>query len=446
MDSTSWLHLLMSTALRIENLWKQYRLGVLGQGTLCKDLQSWWARRCGREDLNSPINFGSDVNEVSQGKIWALQDISLDVKQGEVLGIIGRNGAGKSTLLKILSRVTAPTRGKVKIKGRLASLLEVGTGFHPELTGRENIFLNAAILGMTVNEINRKFDKIVDFSGVEQFIDTPVKRYSSGMYVRLAFAVAAHLEPEVLIVDEVLAVGDIQFQKKCLGKLEDIVQEGRTILFVSHGMSAIKRLCQRCILLDKGKVTLDGEVNQVVNHYLNSGLERGNATACFPDTPSSPIFLRRAILKNDQGVPTVLFNVGNQIFLQIDYVVRNTLRHSMILFTVSRDGTYIFSSHDTDLRHKLLEERSPGEYSTMVAMPAKLLTAGSYNLSLAAVVGPTGEHHHTGYYDVLTFEINDEVLDPFLSYTQNRGTLVIAELEWKTWKTENLSSHSIAEP
>jgi lipopolysaccharide transport system ATP-binding protein len=432
----------MSTALRIENLWKQYRLGVLGQGSLRQDLQSWWARRRGNEDLNSPINFGLDVSEAPQGKIWALKDVSLNIKQGEVLGIIGRNGAGKSTLLKILSRVTAPTKGKVKIKGRVASLLEVGTGFHPELTGRENIFLNAAILGMTFTEINRKFDRIVDFSGVEQFIDTPVKRYSSGMYVRLAFAVAAHLEPEVLIVDEVLAVGDIQFQRKCLGKLEDIVQEGRTILFVSHGMSAIKRLCQRCILLEKGKVALDGEVNQVVNHYLNSGLERGNATACFPDIPSSPFSLRRATLKNDQGVPTVLFNVDNQIFLQIDYVVRTTLHHSMILFTVSRDGTYIFSSHDTDLEREFLEERSPGEYSALVGLPAKFLTAGAYNLSFAAVVGPSGEHHHTGYYDVLTFEIDDEGLDPFLSYTQNRGTLVVAELEWKTWKTGNLSSHS----
>jgi len=246
-------------------------------------------------------------------------------------------------------------------------------------------------------------------------------------------------------VDEVLAVGDIQFQKKCLGKLEDIVQEGRTILFVSHGMGAIKRLCQRCILLEKGKVALDGEVNEVVNHYLNSGLERGNATANFPDNASSPICLRRVILKNDQGELAVSFNMGNKIFLQIDYVVRNPLRNSMIIFTVSRDGTYIFSSHDTDLRRELLEERLPGEYSTLVAVPAQLLTGGSYNLSFAAVVGPYGEYHHTGYYDVLSFEIKDEVVDTFLSYSRGRGTLVIAELEWNTRKTGTLNSYNGSE-
>jgi lipopolysaccharide transport system ATP-binding protein len=226
--------------IKIENLSKQYRLGTINHGTLHRDLQSWWARLRGKEDPNSLIYSQQPLNtSITDDRFWALKDISFDVKEGEVLGIIGLNGAGKSTILKIISRITTPTRGTVKIKGRVASLLEVGTGFHPELTGRENIFLNGAILGMTKSEIRSKFDEIVDFAGIEKFIDTPVKRYSSGMYVRLAFAVAAHLEPEILVVDEVLAVGDSQFQKKCLGKMKDVSKEGRTVIFVSHNMGAV---------------------------------------------------------------------------------------------------------------------------------------------------------------------------------------------------------------
>ncbi len=262
------------TVIQVERLCKQYRYGVIGHGTLYKDLQSWWARVRGREDPNMRIT--SDVGPGLDGEwFWALRDISFDVQQGEVLGIIGRNGAGKSTLLKILSRVTTPTRGAVKIRGRIASLLEVGTGFHQELTGRENIYLNGAILGMTKAETMSKFDEIVDFSGLEKFIDTPVKRYSSGMYVRLAFAVAAHLEPEILLVDEVLAVGDVEFQKKCLGKMEDIAKGGRTILFVSHNMAAIRNLCQRTMLIDKGELLMDSATNQVVAHYLGQNLLEG---------------------------------------------------------------------------------------------------------------------------------------------------------------------------
>ena len=227
----------MSTVLQIANLSKQYRLGVIGHGTLYRDIQSRWCRFRGKEDPNLPLYVGTGSNGRPRN-IWALKGVSLEAGQGKVLGIIGRNGAGKSTLLKIISRITAPTTGEVRIKGRIASLLEVGTGFHPELTGRENIFLNGAILGMTKAEVGRKFDEIVDFSGIEKFIDTPVKRYSSGMYVRLAFAVAAHLEPEILLVDEVLAVGDAEFQKKCLGKMDEVTKQGRTVLFVSHNMDA----------------------------------------------------------------------------------------------------------------------------------------------------------------------------------------------------------------
>lgn len=256
----------MSTVLHIEGLWKQYLLGVLGHGALYRDLQSLWARWRGKEDPNSILGDAP----LDGHRIWALRDVSLQVMRGEVLGIIGRNGAGKSTLLKIISRVTSPTRGQIKIRGRVASLLEVGAGFHPELTGGENIFLNGAILGMTIPEIRRKFTEIVDFAGVADFIDTPIKRYSTGMYVRLAFAVAAHLDSEILLVDEVLAVGDADFQKKCLGKMQDLVQQGRTVLFISHNLGAIQGLCHRCILLDRGTIAAAGDAPAVVAEYLTS--------------------------------------------------------------------------------------------------------------------------------------------------------------------------------
>jgi len=229
------------TMIQVDNVWKEYRLGKINHGLLFNDLQSWWARFRGQPDPNSKLLHDQAIERTSD-RFWALKEISFDVALGEVVGIIGRNGAGKSTLLKILSRVTTPTRGMITAYGRVASLLEVGTGFHPELSGRENVFLNGAILGMSRAEIRGKFDEIVNFAGVSQFIDTPVKRYSSGMYVRLAFAVAAHLEPEILVVDEVLAVGDFEFQQKCLGKMRDVSREGRTILFVSHNMEAIKNL------------------------------------------------------------------------------------------------------------------------------------------------------------------------------------------------------------
>jgi lipopolysaccharide transport system ATP-binding protein len=259
------------TVIKVENLSKQYRLGTIGTGTVTNDLNRWFARVRGKEDPFSLVGEANDIKGKNKGKndlIWALKDINFEVKRGEVLGIIGKNGAGKSTLLKILSRVTAPTTGTVKIKGRIASLLEVGTGFHPELTGRENIFLNGAILGMTKKEIRDKFDEIVDFSGVERYLDTPVKRYSSGMYVRLAFAVAAHLEPEILIVDEVLAVGDAEFQKKCLGKMKDVAGQGRTVLFVSHNMQAISTLTTHCLFIKEGRMLMNDLTNEVIQNYL----------------------------------------------------------------------------------------------------------------------------------------------------------------------------------
>ncbi len=266
------------TVIKVESLAKKYQLGTIGYGSLRHDIQAWFARIRRKEDPNTRIGETSRLD--LHGDFWALRDVSFSLERGDRLGIIGRNGAGKSTLLRILSHITKPTAGAVKLKGRVASLLEVGTGFHPELTGRENVFLNGAIMGMKRREIQQKFDEIVNFSGVEQFIDTPVKRYSSGMYVRLAFAVAAHLEPDILIVDEVLAVGDSEFQKKCLGKMEDIsTSQGRTVLYVSHNMSSIRQLCQKGMLLSNGNAVLFDKVERVVSKYLESLFEKQEPVA-----------------------------------------------------------------------------------------------------------------------------------------------------------------------
>lgn len=265
--------------LKAENISKQYRLGQVGTGTLSHDLNRWWHQVRGKEDPYLKIGDTNDRSTKGESDyVWALQDINFEVERGEILGIIGKNGAGKSTLLKILSRVTAPTTGSIKFGGRVASLLEVGTGFNGEMTGRENIYLNGAILGMTKKEISSKIDEIIDFSGCERYIDTPVKRYSSGMYVRLAFAVAAFLEPEILIVDEVLAVGDAEFQKKAIGKMQDISREGgRTVLFVSHNMAAVKSLCTRGIVMENGKVVFEGGIEDSIQHYLDINFNRSVA-------------------------------------------------------------------------------------------------------------------------------------------------------------------------
>ena len=259
-----------NTVIKVENISKQYRLGDIGTGTISNDLNRFWAKVRGKEDPYLKVGEVNDrTKKANSDYVWSLRDINFDINQGDAVGIIGRNGAGKSTLLKILSRITGPTTGSIKIKGRIASLLEVGTGFHPELSGRENIFLNGAILGMTKKEIKTKFDEIVEFSGVERYIDTPVKRYSSGMYIRLAFAVAAHLESEILIVDEVLAVGDAEFQKKCLGKMNDVSsREGRTVIFVSHNLGAVKELCSKAIYLKNGFLLNSGNTNDIIKEYL----------------------------------------------------------------------------------------------------------------------------------------------------------------------------------
>jgi lipopolysaccharide transport system ATP-binding protein len=310
------------TVIKVENISKFYQLGLINHGTLAKDLQAWWAKIRGKDDPNSRISMASNKNaNADTDFIYALKDVSFDVRQGEVLGIIGANGAGKSTLLKILSRVTSPTSGCIKIKGRIGSLLEVGTGFHPELTGRENIYLNGAILGMRKHEIDRKLDEIIDFSGVEKFIDTPVKRYSSGMYVRLAFAVAAHLDPEILVVDEVLAVGDAEFQKKCLGKMGDVSKkEGRTVLFVSHNMAAVRQLCDSCITLQNGFASEKGSVETQIAEYLNY-MTTKQASLKFSERPdrkgNGNIRISKIEIFNLNGDSTI--HSGDDVVIRISY-------------------------------------------------------------------------------------------------------------------------------
>lgn len=324
-------------AIKIEHVSKEYRLGAIGGGTLRGDLQSWMARVRGKEDPNSKI--GADPSVRVGERFLALDDVSIEVKKGEALGIIGHNGAGKSTLLKLLSRVTAPTKGTIRYNGRIASMLEVGTGFHPELTGRENVYMNGAILGMTRAEIDRKFDQIVAFAEMEQFIDTPVKRYSSGMYVKLAFAVAAHLDSEIMVMDEVLAVGDVKFQKKCLGKMGDAANsEGRTVLYVSHNMSTIRQLCTRCIVLDHGRIIYDGDVEKAIRIY--EGINLANAVEADYSNVSRPQWLscenvriQYAAICNVHGEPLSASELQNDT-LYIKLLVENKRAISNIYFRI----------------------------------------------------------------------------------------------------------------
>lgn len=336
-----------STVIRVEKVSKQYRLGTIGTGSFAHDLNRWWHNLRGKS--NPYLKIGEENDRTRKGKsdyVWALRDVSFDVRKGEILGVIGRNGAGKSTLLKILSRTTLPTSGTIKIKGRIASLLEVGTGFHPELTGRENIFLNGAILGMSKNEIKGKFDEIVDFSGVEKYIDTPVKRYSSGMYVRLAFGVAAHLEPETLIIDEVLAVGDIDFQKKCLGKMDEVAhRDGRTVIFVSHNMAAIRSLCNRAIMIRNGRIEMEGSTESVASRYLKGENEVDGYFEIGMATATESVVIKKAILKNQHGTVLQDFEIGDDLIIELYYRATKRIDKPYFIVAVKSKFGAIFGAN-----------------------------------------------------------------------------------------------------
>jgi lipopolysaccharide transport system ATP-binding protein len=369
----------------MEGVSKLYRLGQVGTGTLAHDLNRFWARLRGKEDPFSRIGSINDTAAVGDEYVWALQDIDLEVKQGEILGIIGKNGAGKSTLLKLLSRVTSPTKGEIHIKGKIASLLEVGTGFHPELTGLENIYLNGTILGMSRTEIRRKLDEIIDFSGCANYIDTPVKRYSSGMYVRLAFAVAAHLEPDILIVDEVLAVGDAEFQSKCIGKMKDVSQNsGRTVLFVSHNMASIKQLCPQSVLLEKGKIIEIGKSSDLVESYLSTG---SNADRFMKwnteDLPKNDeLQLRQIAILDNKGRVDSTLATENEIRVQVDYVVLQEIKNLRLVLTVrGADGSDIFSTSDYLFQDES-RRRPVGNYTSTCYIPGGLMTTGNYVATL----------------------------------------------------------------
>ena len=374
-----------NTIISVENISKQYRLGMVGSKTLNHDFNRWWHKIRGKEDPYLKIGESNDRTKVGNSDyVWALQDINFEVKQGEVLGIIGRNGAGKSTLLKILSKVTQPTTGQIKVKGRIASLLEVGTGFHPELSGRENIYLNGAILGMTKKEISSKFDEIVDFAGVERYIDTPVKRYSSGMYVRLAFGVAAHLEPEILIVDEVLAVGDAEFQKKCLGKMKDVsVNDGRTVLFVSHNMSAMNTLCNRGLYLKDGLVNFYGEIEDAIKNYLTSGSDLYTKKVWDEKNRLGDdvveIHSAKLTNKDSEELDAIDFHLG--AFIEIEYTIKKTGYKPIInlhFFNQKGDVIMVVAEPETEQIGKV------GLYKTIVNISGHLLNQDRYIVGLAS--------------------------------------------------------------
>jgi lipopolysaccharide transport system ATP-binding protein len=410
-------------AIRVEGLGKQYRIGAMPTGY-----------RTLRDALVSAVKRLSTGDfRRSYDTIWALRDVSFDLHRGQVLGIIGKNGAGKSTLLKLLSKVTDPTEGHAEIHGRVGSLLEVGTGFHPELTGRENIFLNGAILGMKRTEIEDKFDEIIDFAEVRTFIDTPVKRYSSGMYLRLAFAVAAHLEPEILVVDEVLAVGDAEFQRKCLGKMSDVAHEGRTVLFVSHNMSAIQRLTEETIVLEKGRVVLRAPTAEAVDYYMTKEMSRSGEFTWDEDVtgdgnPFKPISLR---VVDHQGRVVDQVLSSETFSFEFEYVLQESitgLRVGLYLYT-SR-GETVLTSFDTDdpHRYETLTDRKPGKYISRCRIPEDFLNGGTFVLGVNASTFQirsffTNEH-------ALTFTV-DPTGAPGMQWAEPRRGPVRPALDWE---------------
>lgn len=403
-------------AIKIENVKKQYRLGTIGGGTLQGDLQSWWAKVKGKEDPNAKI--GQKINN-SNEKFYALNGIDFEVYKGERLGIIGGNGAGKSTTLKLLSRVTAPTEGNIYINGRIASMLEVGTGFHPELTGRENIYLNGAILGMSKAEVDSKIEEIIDFSECRQFIDTPVKRYSSGMYVKLAFSVAAHLDSEIMIMDEVLAVGDMKFQQKCLNKMKAVsIKEGRTVLYVSHNMNTIRQLCDRCVVLEKGKVIFQGDVEEGIAIYLgNNNIEAQDKVFTLDDHEKwceQKLFIEKLEIKND------ISNIycGDEIKFKIKYKAVDNISDIKFRLVVLSEGQEILGMCISNNQISIKKDEI-GEIE--LVLDTSILASAKYYLRMSAfTLNELGMHNYICVINNFsTFKINDK---PELHYGMNWNT------------------------
>ena len=368
--------------IKIENLSKAYQIGQFGTGTISRDIERWWVTRVRKQD-DPYLKIGETNDRTTKGSsdiVWSLRDLNFEINQGDAVGIIGKNGAGKSTLLKILSRVTAPTSGSFKVRGRIASLLEVGTGFHPELTGRENIYLNGAILGMRKKEITRNLDEIIDFSGVERYIDTPVKRYSSGMYVRLAFAVAAHLESEILIVDEVLAVGDAEFQKKCLGKMRDVSKgEGRTILFVSHNMIAIQKLCIKGLFLRNGNLVSSDNIDNVINQYLEIGSNNKSEFnySSNPNDNESEAFVKQIRIEDENGNLINEISLGKKWFVKIKVVVNKSINDFII-------GLGMLNNMETNVRTSWQKpfKANPGVYLATFEESELQFSTGRYKFQI----------------------------------------------------------------
>ncbi len=400
--------------INVQNISKEYRLGVINHGMLYKDIQSWIAKKLGKHDPHLSIDsYNKEVD--TEGRFFALRDVSFTVKEGDRIGIIGRNGAGKSTLLKILSRVTAPTEGMITIKGKVSSLLEVGTGFHPELTGRENVFLNGSILGMRKNEIKKKFDEIVEFAECGKFIDTPVKRYSSGMYVRLAFAVAAHLDPDILIIDEVLAVGDISFQKKCLGKMSEVSKEGRTILFVSHNLPSIVNLCNKGLVLDKGSVSYSGDAASAVNNYTKStkdseerAINNGKASV------KGKVKFISARMINSKRETITSSSIHNPFAIEMKFIIGDNITGLQIpnYHFKTIDGIYAFTVGMPNMK-----PLKPGIYNSICKIPGNFFNDGLYNVGLAVTeYRKSSMKIHFFEENYLTITIIDSVIDNPLRY------------------------------
>ncbi len=423
----------MTPIIEVTNLSKKYNLSRYGGRYVAfRDVLT--------NAFTHPFNFLREkfkggFTQGGKQDFWALNGVSFSVDRGEVLGIIGKNGAGKSTLLKILSRITLPTTGEIKLRGRVGSLLEVGTGFHPELTGRENVFLNGVILGMKQAEVEEKFDQIVEFAGIGQFLDTPVKRYSSGMQVRLAFAVAAHLEPEILLVDEVLAVGDAEFQKKCLGKMEEVTsKQGRTILFVSHNMKAIEQLCTKCLLLNKGGVEKYGPVREVINYYLDqlSTESRASYQALKEDNLApEEAELVSAKLTDSSGTLTEEFGSAEDIFVTVEYQVKKELPFfSADFYLMNERSEEIFMTSDYDQQGGITRNKAPGRYVAKSKIPKKLLNGGRYSITLG------GRSPNVKQYFAAREALSFQVLPsgPPASLEAPRSGIICPEIFWETVK------------